>query len=211
MSNPRKCRKKCNPRYVKRIQETIVKAIEQYPRIMAARYDLHFPNEENMPDCPTRYHDDPKVITRFFTSLKSQIEEDIKRKNKKRAGKGVLTCYVRYVWVRELNQDEYKHHYHILLLLNQDAYRYPGWIGDDYSSVLSMVIKAWIRAIRKEHQGKKYTGCVHAPTHSCYRLNRNQPKCASQCQDLIERALYLAKEHSKDKSDGYRNFGCSGK
>ncbi|MGP7540732.1 YagK/YfjJ domain-containing protein [Klebsiella pneumoniae] len=109
-----------NQYYARRITETIDKALEYYPRLLAVRFDLRFPDEEERLDCPTRYYDYPDVISRFIDSVKSQIAEDIKRKRK--AGKGSLTCKMRYFWVREINQEETKHHYHVVLLLNKDTY-----------------------------------------------------------------------------------------
>ena len=90
--------------YVKRINETIDKALNQYPRVLAVIFDLRFPDEENRLDCPTRYYDAPDVISRAFDSVKSQIKEDIKRKVK--AGKRTLTCDVRYIWHENLIRKE---------------------------------------------------------------------------------------------------------
>lgn len=200
-----------NEYYVKRISETIDKALADYPRVMAVRFDLRFPDEEDRVDCPTRYYDAPDVISNFIASVKSQIEEDIKRKRK--AGKTSLTCKVRFVWVRELNQDATKHHYHVLLLLNKDAYSWPGKRQTEpsfkFSSIYQIVIDAWIRAIKRDDHEKKHHGLIHLPVRGFYSLNRNKPDFETDYEALTERAMYLAKEFSKDHSDGRRNLGCS--
>lgn len=197
--------------YVKRINETIDKALNQYPRVMAVRFDLRFPDEEDRQDCPTRYYDAPDVISNFIASVKSQIEEDIKRKRK--AGKTTLSCKVRFVWVRELNQDESKHHYHVLLLLNKDAYPWPGKRQTEprfnFYGIFKIVINAWIRAIKRDNHEKSHHGLIHIPVSGYYSLNRNKPHFETDCEALTERAMYLAKEFSKDHSDGRRNLGCS--
>lgn len=204
---------KCTPNeyYVKRISETIDKALADYPRVMAVRFDLRFPDEEDRMDCPTRYYDAPDVISNFIASVKSQIEEDIKRKRK--AGKTKLTCKVRFVWVRELNQDETKHHYHVLLLLNKDAYPWPGKIQTEprfnFYSIYQIVINAWIRAIKRDDHEKNHHGLIHLPIRGFYSLNHNKPHFKADYEVLIERAIYLAKEFSKNHSDGRRNLGCS--
>ncbi|CFQ96227.1 MULTISPECIES: inovirus Gp2 family protein [Yersinia] len=200
-----------NEYYVKRISETIDKALADYPRVMAVRFDLRFPDEEDRVDCPTRYYDAPDVISNFIASVKSQIEEDIKRKRK--AGKTSLTCKVRFVWVRELNQDETKYHYHVLLLLNKDAYSWPGkrltGPSFNFSSIYQIVITAWIRAIKRNGHEKIHHGLVHLPTNGFYSLNRNKPDFETDYEALTERAIYMAKEFSKGHSDGRRNLGCS--
>ena len=200
-----------NQYYARRITETIDKALEYYPRLLAVRFDLRFPDEEERLDCPTRYYDYPDVISRFIDSVKSQIAEDIKRKRK--AGKRSLTCKMRYFWVREINQENTKHHYHVVLLLNKDAYPWPGKrhteTSFDLYSVFQKVINAWIRAIKRTDSDKDFHGLIHLPVSGFYQLNRNNPDFKADYEELTERAMYLAKERSKDKSDGYRNFGCS--
>jgi len=204
---------KCTPNeyYVKRISETVDKALADYPRVMAVRFDLRFPDEEDRMDCPTRYYDAPDVISNFIASVKSQIKENVKRKRK--AGKTKLTCKVRFVWVRELNQDETKHHYHVLLLLNKDAYPWPGKIQTEpmfnFYSIYQIVISAWIRAIKRDDHEKNHHGLIHLPIRGFYSLNRNKPHFETDCQALTQRAMYLAEEFSKDHSDSRRNLGCS--
>ncbi|MEB7886244.1 inovirus Gp2 family protein [Serratia fonticola] len=198
-----------NKLYVKRITETIDKALEHYPRLLAVRVDLRFPDEEDRVDCPTRYYAGSDVISLFFNSLDAQVEEDINRKVK--AGKTTLTCDLRYVWVRELNKEKTKHHYHVLLLLNKDAYLWPGRreTSFDRSTLYQMLIRAWVRAVNRANGEETYHGLIHIPYQGYYQLNRNKPDFKADYEELTERAMYLAKEHSKDKSDGRRNFGCS--
>ncbi|PVZ79462.1 inovirus Gp2 family protein [Serratia sp. S1B] len=211
MSKKKPDKRTLNQYYAKRITETMDKALAQYPRLLAVRFDLRFPDEENRVDCPTRYYDNPDVISRFINSLKSQIAEDIKRKRK--AGKNTLTCDVRYIWVREHNEQETKNHYHVVLLFNKDAYAWPGRreTGTSFNrySVFQMVIEAWVRAIKREDHEKNHHGLIHLPHEGFYQLNRNKPDFKAKYEELTERAMYLAKDHSKNTSDGYRNFGCS--
>ncbi|HGH7221528.1 TPA: inovirus-type Gp2 protein [Klebsiella pneumoniae] len=71
------------------------------------------------------------------------------------------------------------------------------------------VINAWIRAIKRTDSDKDFHGLIHLPVSGFYQLNRNNSDFKADYEELTERAMYLAKERSKDKSDGYRNFGCS--
>lgn len=61
-----------NKNYVKRIQETITKALNDYPRLMVLRVDLRLPEIET-----GTYKSDSGIVTRFIVSLKSQIEADL--------------------------------------------------------------------------------------------------------------------------------------
>lgn len=65
-----------NPHYVKRIQDTIDKALNDYPRTMILRVDLRLPEMDN-----GLYNFDSGIVTRFTVSLKAQIEADLLKKN----------------------------------------------------------------------------------------------------------------------------------
>lgn len=66
-----------NEKHITHIQETLDKSLEEHPRILLLRVDLHLPDEG---------HADSAVITRFIVSLKEQIKSDLHRK--KRLAKG---------------------------------------------------------------------------------------------------------------------------
>lgn len=198
-----------NPTYVERIYGTINKALNDYPRILAVRLDLRLPDED-LRDCLTNYKPDAEVITRFIASLKAQIKASLE--HRKKEGKRTFPCTLRYVWVRELNA-EGKKHYHVLLLINRDAYItlgcYAGVIGERVRAegLASMVFKAWISATGLEDM--KYRRLVYFPSQGCYHLFRNGHYFKNEYTALMKRALYLAKERSKSNEDGWRNFGCS--
>lgn len=63
---------KLNHNYVKRIQDTITKALNDYPRVMVLRVDLRLPEIET-----GSYNSDSGIVTRFIVSLKAQIEADL--------------------------------------------------------------------------------------------------------------------------------------
>ncbi|WP_233960198.1 YagK/YfjJ domain-containing protein, partial [Pectobacterium versatile] len=86
---------------------------------------------------------------------------------------------------------------------------YGGEIGEGVRAegLASMVFKAWISATRLEEM--KYRRLVYFPYQGCYHLIRSGPFFKKNCELVIQRALYLAKERSKSNEDGWRNFGCS--
>ncbi|WP_158708193.1 YagK/YfjJ domain-containing protein, partial [Escherichia coli] len=61
------------------------------------------------------------VITRFIASLKAQIAAYLQRR--RRDGKRVYPCKLRYAWVREFGELNGNKHYHMLLLVNREVFR----------------------------------------------------------------------------------------
>lgn len=206
-----------NERYVTRIKQTLDKCMKEHPRAMVLRFDLHFPSDKQK-----TYRKDSTLVTKFIASLKSQIESEYKRK--KKSDIRVHKTSLRYLWVREfgLRHDDYLSegdnqpvHYHVALMLNKDAYAYPGAFykqeGTYVHNLSFMIMQAWVRALslHREEGCEKYYPLVHFPLNPYYHLNRNQANFTDELQPVIDRLLYLAKIYSKDSSDGFRNFGCS--
>lgn len=196
-----------NQNYVKRIQDTITKALNDYPRVMVLRVDLRLPEIET-----GSYNSDSGIVTRFIVSLKAQIEADLLKKQ--HTGKRVHPCRVRHIWAREFN--EYgKKHYHVALLFNREAYAYPGSYtstdGEYTHNLALMIMEAWVRALglntAVNHQ--QYYPLVEFPANCYYHLSKNHNDYTAQLSNVTDRLNYLAKDYSKENSDSQRNFGCS--
>lgn len=197
-----------NTDHVQRIRETLDKALNEHPRTLVIRTDLKLPDEEHC-----LYNDDSTLITRFITSLKAQISADLQRKRK--AGKRVHHCRVRFAWSREFSSTG-KKHYHLVLFFNKDVYGYPGQYyakNDEYKHNLAfMIIEAWGRTLDNSglYNSRQYYSLTTFPGPPCYyHLNVKSQSFDSDYQDVIQRMNYLAKVYSKDYTDGKRNFGCS--
>lgn len=196
-----------NKNYVKRIQDTITKALNEYPRVMVLRVDLRLPEIET-----DAYKTDSGVVTRFVVSLKKQIEADLLKKQ--HAGRRVHPCHVRHIWAREFNECG-KKHYHVALLFNREAYAYPGSYtstnGEYIHNLAMMIMEAWVRALGlntvTNHQ--QYYPLVEFPANCCYHLSRKHNDYMAQLSNVTDRLDYLAKNYSKDNLDSQRNFGCS--
>ncbi|MCL6350157.1 inovirus Gp2 family protein [Pectobacterium polaris] len=196
-----------NQNYMKRIQDTINKALNEYPRVMVLRVDLRLP-EINI----GLYNTDSGLITRFIVSLKAQIEADLLKKQN--SGKRVHPCHVRHIWAREFN--EYgKKHYHVALLFNRESYAFPGSYtstnGEYTHNLALMIMEAWIRALGLNTIAnyQQYYPLTEFPVNGYYHLSKNSNDFSTQLSAITDRVNYLAKEYSKDNSDGQRNFGCS--
>lgn len=199
-----------NKKHVARIKDTFDNAFEVYSRVLLLRVDLRMPDIDS-----SMYSDDASVITRFMSSLKSKIEADLTRKQK--AGKRIYTCNLITVWCREFGKND-KKHYHVALWLNKDVYAYPGSyksVDGKYNHNLAyMIMSAWVSALKIQdpiNSSQHYFPLVHFPKNCYYHINKNSPNFYEELNKAIERVIYLAKDYSKDNSDGKRNFGCSNK
>ena len=106
---------KPNAHYMKRLEEITRYAMEDYARILAFRVDLLLPVDNSHKGY------DSAVITRFIASLKAQIAAYLQRR--RRDGKRVYPCKLRYAWVREFGELNGNKHYHMLLLVNREVFR----------------------------------------------------------------------------------------
>ncbi|EPB4340561.1 inovirus Gp2 family protein [Enterobacter kobei] len=192
-----------NRNYVKRIQDTLNKSLDEYSRTLVVRVDLRLP-EFNV----DYYNSDSSLITRFIASLNAQVDSNLL--NRQNAGKRVHPRRIRYIWAREFGKCG-KKHYHVALLLNRENYAYPGnyrSVNGEYSHNLAlMIMVAWVRALRLNDE--QYYSLVEFPDNGYYHLSKNSADFITQYAEVTTRINYLAKEYSKDYSDGQRNFGCS--
>ncbi|MEX2950136.1 inovirus Gp2 family protein [Serratia fonticola] len=194
-----------NQQTYKRIEETLDKALKEHPRTLVLRIDLYIPDRT--------FNADSKQMTRFIASLNAQIDADIQKRSN--TGVRVHPCTLRFVWAREFHQDGRKH-YHAALFLNKDTYAYPGTYhpdeNGDYTHNLSlMIMESWVRTLKlnKEKEYQKHYTLINFTDNGYYHLNKNQLSFITGYPQVLNRLRYLAKEYSKDNSDGQRNFGCS--
>lgn len=199
-----------NKKHVTRIKDTFDNAFDVYSRVLLLRIDLRMPDIDS-----SMYSDDASVITRFISSLKAKIEADLTRKQK--AGKRIYPCNLITVWCREFGENN-KKHYHVALLLNQAVYAYPGSYksvdGKYHHNLAYMIMSAWVSALQIKdpiNPSQHYFPLVHFPEKCYYHLRKDGNGFDNDLNDAIERLNYLAKDYSKDNSDGKRNFGCSNK
>ncbi|HAT3695038.1 TPA: inovirus Gp2 family protein, partial [Serratia marcescens] len=179
-----------------------------YPRTYVRRIDLRIPDEVY-----EQYCDDSTLITRFMESLKAQIKQTQKRK--RREGKRVHPCNVRYVWSREFGEVKGKKHYHIALMLNNDAYYSTGTycpVGNVYIHNLAlMIMEAWVRALNLHTQPdyQRHYRSVHFVLEGSIMLDTNSKTFQLNYDQIFQHLEYTAKLYSKSHVDGKRNFGCS--
>lgn len=206
MGNHLKCYGELKADYLKRTGECLSKAQSEYPRLLAIRVDFRLPSAVHK---LKKARTDSSVITRCMKSLKERIKADLKRK--KKMGKRTYPCRLRYVWVREFSRDG-KKHYHVLLLLNKDAYFHPGDFNKASGTLAAMITGAWVSSLGLCYPEDKHL--VHFPQNGYYFLNsRGERELNTQLNTRMEalrfRTAYMAKMATKSNEDGERNFGCS--
>ncbi|WP_157908224.1 YagK/YfjJ domain-containing protein, partial [Escherichia coli] len=107
--------------------------------------------------------------SRFINALKARI--DAYQKRKYREGKRVHSSTLHYAWAREFGELKGKKHYHLLLLVNRDT---------------------WCSALGVD--AGRYDTLAHFPDKPAVWLERDDE---TGFQQVLERAGYLAKEHTK--------------
>ena len=190
--------------YVTRMEDTVQKALVAHPRTLALRVDLHLPEYNDLLCANT----DSQVITRFMASLRSQLTAQWHRKSQ--PGGRIHWTDLRYVWAREFDWFGIKPHYHVVLLLNNDAYNAPGNYQSEGTNLATIIMAAWYRALRIAIPAHpKDRSLVKFVKNPCYWIDANSDSVEEVLSELMFRMRYMAKVRSKHHEDGYRLFGCS--
>lgn len=178
--------------HLNRLIETIHQALEQYSKVFAFRMDLRFPRGmQNVSDAEAS-----ETLSRFLRYFKEAIESGLANKRHK--------SKVRYCWCREVGTRNGRLHYHLVILLNGNAYNSLGYFNSKGRNLKNEIVKCWKRALRMD--SSKIGQTVHFPENCFYSLNRSSE---TKTSDLVYRASYLCKEGTKRFGGRRRNFGAS--
>lgn len=183
--------------YLDRLHQTISRALAQYPRVFAFRVDPRLPVGPLLPG----YAYSNEVIERFIKSFKAKIKHN--RARARLANKYAHDSEVRYFWVREYGQHG-KPHYHLVILLNYDAFNALGKFESGRDNIFNRLEEAWARALRLPVEAAR--GLVEIPSNAAYNLYRGD--LAGQ-DEFFYRASYLCKAATKVFGNGLHGFGYS--
>lgn len=183
--------------YLNRLQQTMARALAEYPRVFAFRIDLRLPTETQLPD----YAFTNEVIERFIASFKAKIKHN--RSQARQLNKYAHDSKVRYVWARE-HGEHGKPHHHLAILLNRDAFTALGKFEAGRENMFNRLVEAWASALGLSVEAVK--GLVEIPTNPFYYLNRDRPEGQAA---FFHRTSYLCKSATKVFGDGSHGFGCS--
>ncbi|WP_171051174.1 inovirus Gp2 family protein [Halomonas sp. ATBC28] len=183
--------------YLQALYDTVHKALNEYPRVLAFRVDPVIPTEISE---RLTIEDHKRLIKRFIASLKAIIKHDRERK---RQNGWVPDTKVRYVWSREIGSNG-KPHYHFFFLFNRDAYHMLGRACSPNENLISRVSRAWYSALGIVWNPQD--PWVHVPANPFYWIDRGD---ANSFQEAFYRASYLCKAETKQYGLGVRTFGTS--
>ena len=187
--------------YLSRLKHTVDLALEQYSRLLAFRVDLRLPVGVDLPD----HAYTNKVISRFVASFNAKIEHN--RDKARERNLYAHDCKVRYVWAREVGWGG-RPHYHLLILLNRDAFYTVGRLRSLVPNMISRMGEAWASALKLSVDQIK--GLVEIPNNAEYRIDRYTcPGDVDQLPALFHRASYLCKAATKSFGSNHHGFGCS--
>ncbi|HBP1718578.1 TPA: inovirus Gp2 family protein [Pseudomonas aeruginosa] len=185
--------------YLSRCKYTIERALEHYSRVFAFRVDLRLPLTRELPE-----HAYTNVVIReFLESFKAKIEHD--RQRARARNRYAHDSKVRYIWVREVGRGD-RPHYHLLFLLNADAYFKVGKKTSREQNIFHRLQEAWAQALGLSEED--VSGLVGIPPAAEYRLTR-RPADESVLEELFYRTSYLCKAATKTYGDGQHGFGSS--
>ena len=169
-------------------------AMKDYRRLFVVRLDLRFPQRLASDQIPGN-----EVMARFIKSLRSKIKHQRERARKK--GVRAHSTDVRFVWVREFGETNNRPHYHVMLVVNRDAYRSLGKYDSDHDNLARCIKGAWAAALNVDVA--TYAGLVNFSRNGQYEIING-----NGYQGVLTAMLYLCKGYSKVR-DGARNIGYS--
>ncbi|MPW31883.1 inovirus Gp2 family protein [Agarivorans sp. B2Z047] len=179
---------------------TLQRAIAEHPRTFAIRVDLRLPQNGRV------YNN--QVITRFIKSLNSQLQH-----NRKQAALRLSYAHpntLRYIWCREQQTGE-QSHFHVLLLLNADAFDRLGLLTTRQGNMAARITRAWVSALGfcVHYDWDDIAPLVHFCKNGTYLVGQRHDDRAFNA--LFFRASYLSKKTSKYNDYHQHAFGCSRK
>lgn len=169
----------------------------------AFRIELRFPDA--MPRLPM--HDDNTVLGRFFRFFKYELK----------TAKTKYSTQLRYIWARE-QDTSIKPHYHLMILLNKNAYDSLGIFSADefgtYSrdNLYHRMMRAWLKAMGYDHDDPRFSQLVNV---SINKITKEPWTCVLHRDDwyAMDEAMcmssYLCKAYSKPIGQGVHVFNAS--
>lgn len=184
--------------YLESIWLVMFEALDDNRRVFAFRVDIRFPDGSTLAD---EYGN--RVIERFFASLKAKINHS--RKKAQEINPYAHTTRVRNAWAREIG-DHGVPHYHLVILLNNDAFCTLGLYDLGRKNLFNRVNEALASALKLPLEA--VIGLVEFPDSPYYVLRLTDP---DSIQNFFYRASYLCKADTKHYGNGVHSFGCSRK
>ena len=188
--------------YLERLETLLHRVIQLNSRTLAIRIDLRFPLHYQLTQ---EVDQSNEVMTRFFRYLNNELQS---------AGTKYST-QLHYAWSREKHNST-KPHYHLLMLLNGDAFNSLGDMHSspsgyyDKANLYHRIVRSWAKAIHWPLD--QMEGLVHVPQDRVLRqlfvrhLHRHDN---AAFQEVFFAGSYLCKEYSKELNRSFATFTTS--
>jgi len=184
--------------YLQSMENTFHHALSTHPRTLGIRLDLHLPDDIEFIQTASTSNG---FIQKFIASLKAKIKHDREMTAKEHGY--AHPCEVRFVWAREVGGC-LKPHYHVVLLLNADAYCTLGLFELNRQNMFNRIVQAWASALGLSAPDTQTL--VHFPHSATYRLSHQDHEGLKK---FFLRCSYLCKVATKQYHDGLHAFGYS--
>jgi hypothetical protein len=185
--------------YLERAHDTLCWALSQHRRLFAIRVDLRFPQIYWPLEGEVLGNE---YLTRFIDSLDAKIQH--RQRVAASQGCRIHEARLRYIWAREYSEEGQRPHYHILIILNGDAYNALG--SFEGPGLASRIREAWASALGMACIDAN--GLAHFPENPEYHVSDS---FSQPFQELFFRVSYFCKAWSKNPFDGCYPFGHSRK
>lgn len=183
--------------HLTKIDQVISWALEQSSKVYAVRLDLRFPKNYELSGLGD-FSNEP--IQRFFKFLRKRLDSHCQ--GKPELGLRRHPHNLIGLWSREYDRGHTRPHFHVLIILNGNAFRAIGDISAGGSPLYRMVDESWLSALRCPGFG--LDRLVHVCESGQYRMHRDDH---DRVNALFRRVSYMAKVRDKDFCDGYHRFG----
>ena len=198
--------------YLESTYDALLYVCEMQNKTFVFRLDLRFPDD--MP--PNTLH----VLNTYIRRFLDNYEEELALLRLKHQSQ-IHSTNSRNVWCRE-QKDSDKPHYHLLILLNGNAFQQLGsskesaWGGYQDNTLIHAAIRAWSQALELpiyKNKGlveivKKWKHGRRTNKYFLCMLHRNDPYSFAEVMYV---ASYLCKYHSKPLGQWVHCFGASQK
>ncbi|TDX22948.1 uncharacterized protein DUF3296 [Modicisalibacter xianhensis] len=189
--------------WLERALLTLQASTLHYRETFAFRIDLHFP--DGMPRLPM--HDDNLVLSSFFRFLRYELQ----------IANTKYPTQLRYIWAREQANSD-KPHYHLMLLLNKDAFDSIGRFAPDQNgkylrqNLYHRMMRSWLKAMGFDADDPRFHQLVNVSINSITkepwsRILHRDDWCAMD--EAMYMASYLCKEYSKPIGQNVHVFDSS--
>lgn len=186
--------------YLDQIYDTLQKALDQYTRIFVIRIQLKYPYLLVKPEDELTN----ALVQRFTTLLEERIKYHMKKVGEPH--QQVDDIAVRYSWAEDRCK-EGGPRYHLLLLLNANAFRMLGYSNRGLECMRGRLVSVWadtlgLAAIR-------CSGLVHVSKRAIASVD--SARLSAEMHHISWSCQFLSRVAAKRHGYGIRSFGCSDK